>query len=61
VGADGSPKFGFDAFACEPSFPHREESNDSGKVRTSDRWRVVHSVDGTAHVEGETLTVPADV
>lgn len=27
----------------------------------SDRWRVVHPVDGTAHVEGETLTVPAYV
>ena len=26
-------------------------------VRVSDRWRVVHPVDGTAHVKGDVLTV----
>ena len=28
------------------------------KVRVIDRWRVVHPVDGTAHIKGDTLTVP---
>jgi hypothetical protein len=28
------------------------------KVKVIDRWRVVHPGDGTAHVKGDTLTVP---
>ncbi|MGC2652144.1 MAG: hypothetical protein WA317_00770 [Mycobacterium sp.] len=31
------------------------------KVGVNDRWRVVHPVDGTAHVKGATLTVPENV
>jgi hypothetical protein len=31
------------------------------KVRVSDRWRVVNPVDGTAHIKGDTLTVPEHV
>jgi hypothetical protein len=31
------------------------------KVRVIDRWRVVHPDDGTAHVKGDTLTVPENV
>jgi hypothetical protein len=30
------------------------------KVRVSDRWRVVNPVDGTAHIKGDTLTVPEE-
>jgi hypothetical protein len=31
------------------------------KVKVIDRWRVVHPDDGTAHVKGDTFTVPEHV
>jgi hypothetical protein len=38
-----------------------QQSNEPVKVKVIDRWRVVHPVDGTSHVKGDTLTVPQHV